>query len=45
MVQGTEGQKAAEAVVSTRSQLLSNCPFGVFKSAKKQTKFLYGDLP
>ena len=28
-----------------KGQLISKCPFGVFKSSKKTTKFLKGFLP
>ena len=31
--------------ISTKGLLISKCPFGVFKSTKKPTKFLEGLLP
>ena len=37
-VPGTPGTRA-------KGQLITKCPFGVFKSPKKPTKFLPGFLP
>ena len=32
-------------IVATKGQLILKCPFGVFKSSKKPTKFVPGFLP
>ena len=31
--------------IRAKGQLISKCPFGIFKSTKKPTKYLYGFLP
>ena len=36
-------RKTAE--IGSKGQLISKCPFGVFKSTKKPTKFFPGFLP
>jgi hypothetical protein len=37
-------ESRAVNMLYTQGQLISKCPFSVFKSTKKPTKFLYGFL-
>ena len=40
-----EGKSIVGEEVTAKGQLISKCPFGVFKSSKKPTKFFPGFLP
>ena len=40
-----KGEKGTMTLVRIKDQLILKCPFGVFKSLKKPTKFLQGFLP
>ena len=39
------GKRFVQDLTTAKGQLISKCPFGVFKSTKKPTKFLQGFLP
>ena len=43
--EGAEGPQYETFCDPTKGQLISKCPFGVFKYTKKPTKLLYGFLP
>ena len=43
--QGAEGAAAFIGGEGAKGQSISKCPFGVFKSSKKPTKFFPGFLP